>query len=100
MALRPIPVRAQVQLAGSRLLVDFDLPLQAGALNAANWTWDYGWSRFTGSDATAAGVRVTINSGLPAIGGPANVCHYTPPPADVISVCLAVALDFADFPIV
>lgn len=95
----PTPQRAQVQLAGLRLLVDFDLPLQAGVLNAGNWGWDYSFSRFVGADATAAGLRVTVNGTNIGFGGAVNLCTFSPPPDDVVTFCGGVAKAFADFPI-
>ncbi len=80
--------------------VTFDRPLLAGALNAANWTFNAGDEIRNATDATAAGNVVSGDSVTMVENAGPDVVNYAAAPADVVSDEDAMpAAAFSDFPL-
>jgi hypothetical protein len=96
-----MPVSAVAARAAGTWSVLFDLPLQAGALNAANWliTKPAGGGTVVATSASASGSTVS-GTWVGGIGAPGTgSIEYAPPPFDVLSLATVAAPAFAGFPL-
>ncbi len=81
--------------------VQFDQPLQAGPLDASNWTFRADDSMQEASTATAAGDTVSGDSTTTTLDFGDDVANYGAAPADVIGLDSGEpAAAFSDFPLV
>lgn len=100
-SLEPMPLSAVAARAAGTWSVLFDLPLQAGALNAANWliTKPAGGGTVVATSASASGSTVS-GTWVGGIGAPGTgSIEYAPPPFDVLSLATVAAPAFAGFPL-
>lgn len=96
----PLPLSATFNLGSLAWSCTFDQPLQAGALDFANWSLRASGDAYTATSAAAAG---SVVSGIATIATPAPAADditFAPPPFDVLSLAGLPAIAFADFPLV
>jgi len=97
----PVPLTAVwFGLPPNTIIITFNHPLNAGALDPANWSAVHALFKHTCATAIAAGNTVTLTmvQGAPTLD-PNNVT-YAPPPHDVTAGPRAVpAAAFATFPL-
>lgn len=99
----PLPISGTFTVSTSVLVMDFDRPLIAGPVDAANWSVHHATTKYNGAVATAATpgphqVTVQLFPGFPP-PSPGSRAYYNPPPFDVRSLSGSPAALFADFPI-
>lgn len=95
----PAPASATWAGGSDYLIVTFDRVLEKGVLDFGNWTARHTNVTWTCTAASAAGriVTCTMLAGVEDPG--AQICHYAPPPFDVLSAFGIPAAAFSDFPI-
>lgn len=97
-----MPVQAVLDPGKQQMVVTFDRLLQAGSLEATNWTWLFGGKQYTAVDAAAAGDDVVLNGAPSGVEIGPDVVNYAPPPFDVVAQDPPglSAKAFSDFPVV
>jgi len=97
----PLPVSAVwFGFPPNTIIVTFNHPLNAGALNAANWTARRTLWNYHAVAALAAGNTVTLTMVQDAPSGGADQVNYAPPPFDVTAGPRRVpAAAFAGYPL-
>lgn len=96
----PAPTQAVFD-PGKHLVVTFDRPLQAGSLDASNWSWRFGNTLYSGTDAVAVDEDVVLSGAPSGAQFGADVVNYSPPPFDVVAQDAPglPAEGFSDFPV-
>jgi hypothetical protein len=97
----PLPLGAAYAPLTQRLTVTWDRQLASTNLDPANWSMRYNGANYTFGGAWTAATQTIAAPSIPGSPNPGpNVCHYTPPPYDVLSHRGGVAAAFADLPVI